>query len=71
MYLDCRWGRNWQLTDTNRAVKSVSVVTDTLITTRCVLTPGVFRTPAVIFRTLVYVCTVKLQINKIIIAGIR
>jgi len=45
-----------QLTDTFRVISAVSSVTDTIIATRCVLTRRVFRTPAVVFRTLVYVC---------------
>jgi len=52
--------KNWQLTDTLRSMSFVSVVTDTVVTTRCVLTRRVFRTPAVIFRTLVNICTTSI-----------
>ena len=45
-----------QLTDTFRAMCFVSIVTDTIVTTRCILTRRVFRTPAVIFLALVYIC---------------
>jgi len=45
-----------QLTDTFRAVCFVSIVTFTIVTTRCVLTRRVFRTPAVIFLALIYIC---------------
>jgi len=37
----------------------VSGVTDTLITARCVHTRRVIRTLAVIFLTLVYICTTQ------------
>ena len=52
--------KNWQLTDTLRSMSFVSVVTDTIVTTRCVLTRRVFRTPAVVFRTLVNICTTSI-----------
>jgi len=49
--------RNQQLTNTEWTRSFVSGVADTVITTMCVVTRGVFRTAAVILSTLVYICT--------------
>jgi len=51
-----RQSKNCQLTNTFRAMSSESRVADTIVTTGCVLTCRVFRTPAVVSCTLVHVC---------------
>jgi len=53
------WVNIVQLTDASWAFFSVSRVTDTDVTTSVVLTSGVRWTVAAMYRTLVYVCTVK------------
>ena len=54
--------QNELLTDTFGAECFEPRVTDAVVTARCVLTRRVFRTPAVMFSTLVFVC-IKLNIN--------
>ena len=50
-------------TDTLRAVSSVSRIADAIIIAGCVRTRRVFRTSAVIIRTLVYVCEIETVIS--------
>jgi len=54
--------QNELLTDTFGAECFEPRVTDAVVTARCVLTRRVFRTPAIMFSTLVFVC-IKLNIN--------